>query len=338
MDEFYQHIIEVLERRYFQQPVPTAHIIQHALANPAFTRYWLCHAIASDAEKAELATVLAIAAHQQQPELTTLLQIWRISPMASEQTQTDFLQQLSSIAPTLMSGIVANTGQSALNLQTLAHLWQQLCQQRHISSTNNLELVAKPLPIDACWLKTIPDVLQNCFEKAGVYGLESSADRHLDIRDCGQYINALPQNNIVMASLERMVAFASAQSLLYAEPLVILRYLPGEQFKWHCDFISSTHAQAQDEMMMFGQRCHTTISYLNDDFTGGITEFKHWEQQITPKQGMMISFANVTADGKPNSASLHRSTPVLSGIKFVATSWYRAKPLWHRAGLISDVT
>ena len=72
MSEVYQQIIEVLERRYYEQPVPPSQLLLHAKGSAGFTQYWLSHAIASAASPQELAVVVALAASHQLPSLALL--------------------------------------------------------------------------------------------------------------------------------------------------------------------------------------------------------------------------------------------------------------------------
>ena len=45
--------------------------------------------------------------------------------------------------------------------------------------------------------------------------------------------------------------------------------------QWHYDAIIYAHTPTiEPELKQFGQRNRTAILYLNDDFTGGETEFK----------------------------------------------------------------
>jgi hypothetical protein len=346
MTTAYQQIIEVLERRYYGEPVSHQQLLSHAIQHAPFTELWLSHAIASNASKQELAVVLTLAAWQQLPGFSLLQQYWEPDNHLSFGLRADFLTQLQPVATLLPQDIRQGLTLLHASLATLPTVWLELislwgkiiqCQSVLDTTTIGNAVQLQPLPTDAKWLEHLPKILQSHFSRAGVYGLSSSSEQHQDIRDCGQYICPLPQQNVIFASFERQVAATTGQRLIHAEPLVILRYQPGEQFKWHCDFISSTHQQAQEELKMFGQRVYTSISYLNDNFTGGETEFKFWQRQIKPQQGMVLSFANITPLGQVDKNSTHRGCPVLSGTKFVATSWYRSQRLWHREGLLTSI-
>lgn len=346
MTAAYQQIIGVLERRYYGETVSHQQLISHAILNAQFAEVWLSHAIASDASTQELAIVLTLAAWHQLPSYALLKQYWNPDYHLSVALRADFLIQLHPVVDLFPQEIRQGLTLLYTSLATLPTAWLELlslwekiirCQSCHDTATVGNELQLQPLPTDVKWLAHLAKVLPSNFSRAGVYGLSSSSEQQKDIRDCGQYICPLPQQDAIFASFERQVAATTGQRLIHAEPLVILRYQSGEQFKWHCDFISSTHQQAQVELEMFGQRVYTAISYLNDDFTGGETEFKFWKRQIKPEQGMVLSFSNINPQGQVDKSSIHRGCPVLSGTKFVATSWYRSQRLWHREGLMTAI-
>lgn len=84
------------------------------------------------------------------------------------------------------------------------------------------------------------------------------------------------------------------------------RYEPGQYFDWHFDAAYKT-----SEL--------TFMVYLNDDFTGGTTDFHFGERfrdddpiiQAKPEKGMALLFVHNV---------LHRGAPVLTGKKYVMRS------------------
>ena len=76
-----------------------------------------------------------------------------------------------------------------------------------------------------------------------------------------------------------------------------------------------------------GQRVVTMIIYLNDDFTGGTTEFPNLKQEYFPKKGNALLFYSLQKNGdKCHPLSLHAGTPVKTGHKYIANVWLREKP------------
>jgi hypothetical protein len=85
----------------------------------------------------------------------------------------------------------------------------------------------------------------------------------------------------------------------------IQKTLAGEGYHiWHCEDSSPSHTT----------RILTYIIFLNDDFTGGETEFLHKNMRITPKKGTLAIFP-------ANYTHTHRGNPPLTGEKYIMTSW-----------------
>lgn len=86
----------------------------------------------------------------------------------------------------------------------------------------------------------------------------------------------------------------------------IQRYEPGEFYHWHID--GGSHE--------FSQRQLVAIWYLNDvpAGAGGETQFLYQDVSIRPERGKMVLFP-------PFWTHEHRSAELLSGIKYIATTW-----------------
>jgi hypothetical protein len=120
----------------------------------------------------------------------------------------------------------------------------------------------------------------------------------------------------------RMASLAGA-AFTSAEPLIVLRYAPGEQFHPHRDYIApSSLAMRQPEA---GNRASTVCVYLNDVEAGGATRFPLNGLTVPPRAGAAIAFRNLTADGNPDPDSLHAGLPVERGEKWLATLWLRER-------------
>jgi prolyl 4-hydroxylase len=53
----------------------------------------------------------------------------------------------------------------------------------------------------------------------------------------------------------------------------VLSYEPGQEFRQHVDYLDPQIPAYQAELSMIGQRVATALTWLNDDFDGGETEF-----------------------------------------------------------------
>lgn len=105
------------------------------------------------------------------------------------------------------------------------------------------------------------------------------------------------------------------------------RYQPGQEFKAHFDWFD-TGARYFERENQAGQRSWTAMAYLNPVEAGGTTDFPKVNLSVPPQPGSLLVWNNMSPDGTPNRNSLHAGTPVVRGVKYVLTKWYRARPWW----------
>jgi prolyl 4-hydroxylase len=118
----------------------------------------------------------------------------------------------------------------------------------------------------------------------------------------------------------RMTA-AAGIDLPHAEQLTVLRYLPGQQYRPHRDYLPP--GTLQMDRPHAGNRIRTICVYLNAVQAGGATEFPVPGLRIDPLPGRAVIFDNLTPDGSPDPDSLHAGMPVDAGEKWLATLWIR---------------
>jgi Rps23 Pro-64 3,4-dihydroxylase Tpa1-like proline 4-hydroxylase len=88
----------------------------------------------------------------------------------------------------------------------------------------------------------------------------------------------------------------------YTTEAKIVKYEKGDQYLWHCDsFVSMPNENYKREI--------SSITYLNDNFVGGETEF-YPNKTIVPKEGKTLIFPS-------NWCFVHRGRPVISGEKYI---------------------
>ncbi|WP_353229226.1 2OG-Fe(II) oxygenase [Novosphingobium sp.] len=104
------------------------------------------------------------------------------------------------------------------------------------------------------------------------------------------------------------------------------RYREGQEFKHHFDYFVKKHEYWDDERRRGGQRSWTAMGYLNAVDQGGATDFPKISLSIPPQAGVLLAWNNMAPDGRPNPRTLHAGAPVTSGVKYVLTRWYRARP------------
>lgn len=81
----------------------------------------------------------------------------------------------------------------------------------------------------------------------------------------------------------------------------ITRYDEGDEYSWHTDFDNNLSAV----------RYFSSITYLNDDYMGGETEF--WGKTIIPQKGKTLIFPSTIMYP-------HRGKPVIRGKKYILVS------------------
>ena len=121
----------------------------------------------------------------------------------------------------------------------------------------------------------------------------------------------------VLHAINRRIARATATSYEQGEPLQVLSYEPGQQYKLHSD------ALAGDP----NQRVVTFLVYLNNDYSGGETAFPDLDLTIRGQSGEGLLFGNVDATGAPHPRARHAGLPVTQGRKMLLSKWIRGKPL-----------
>ena len=109
------------------------------------------------------------------------------------------------------------------------------------------------------------------------------------------------------------------------EPIQILHYLPGAEYKAHFDYFDPNMPGAQKVLATGGQRVATLIMYLNDVISGGSTVFPEVGMDVLPKKGHAVFFAYATEDGQVDPRTLHGGSPVREGEKWIATKWIRQR-------------
>jgi prolyl 4-hydroxylase len=155
------------------------------------------------------------------------------------------------------------------------------------------------------------------FKPSFVVDLQTGADVRDPIRTSdGSTFHWLIEDPVIHA-LNRRLAAASGTRFEQGEPLQILRYLPGQQYRAHLD-----HIPGKDN-----QRILTALVYLNDRFEGGETRFVRADLQVKGGKGDGIVFRNTLPEGRADPASEHAGLPVTRGVKYLASRWICERPL-----------
>ena len=132
--------------------------------------------------------------------------------------------------------------------------------------------------------------------------------------------------NDLVRKIEARIAELTSLPVENGEPIQILHYLPGAEYKPHFDYFDPKLTGNEKVLAMGGQRVATIVMYLNDVESGGSTVFPEVGLDVLPHKGNAVFFAYSSERGELDSRTLHGGSPVTSGEKWIATKWIRVGP------------
>jgi prolyl 4-hydroxylase len=116
-------------------------------------------------------------------------------------------------------------------------------------------------------------------------------------------------------AINKRLAAASGTAAENGEPLQILRYSPGQEYRPHHDALPHTD----------NQRILTMLVYLNDGYKGGETAFLSTGLKVKGAVGDALLFRNADRHGRPDPHAQHAGLPVIAGQKLIASRWIHEK-------------
>lgn len=119
--------------------------------------------------------------------------------------------------------------------------------------------------------------------------------------------------DLAVNAINRRIAALSGTRLGQGEPLQLLRYTAGGEYRAHMDALPAEP----------NQRILTVLVYLNHGYAGGETQFPRAGLTFAGRAGDALLFGNALADAAPDPMSLHAGMPVTRGIKLIASRWIR---------------
>jgi prolyl 4-hydroxylase len=139
------------------------------------------------------------------------------------------------------------------------------------------------------------------------------------------YSGDVDRNDMLVRTIERRIDDLLGMPYEWGETMQGQRYHPGQEFKPHMDWFWTKAPYWKIEAKRGGQRSITAMIYLNDVEEGGTTDFPNIGVSIPPQRGALIVWNNALPDGTLNNAALHAGRPVIRGVKYVITKWYRTR-------------
>lgn len=123
----------------------------------------------------------------------------------------------------------------------------------------------------------------------------------------------------IEARVESLLGFQIAQQ----EPMQILHYTIGAEYKPHFDYFDPAEPGSKGPLANGGQRIATLVMYLSDVEAGGSTIFPSMGFEVKPRKGHAVYFESLDANGGLDQRTLHGGSPVGQGEKWIATKWIR---------------
>lgn len=129
--------------------------------------------------------------------------------------------------------------------------------------------------------------------------------------------------NALIQRIENRISDLLSVPVSRGEPIQVLNYVPGAEYKPHFDYFDPQFAGNDKILQMGGQRFATLIMYLNDVEAGGSTVFPEIGLDILPRKGNALFFSYASEKGDLDALTLHGGSPVVAGDKWIATKWLR---------------
>lgn len=188
-----------------------------------------------------------------------------------------------------------------------------------VSSDPHIEVVQGLFSAEEC--RYLQLVANPWMEPSMIYGADGShmRDPH---RDSDNMALTPMTEDLVVHAINRCIAEATATDYGWGEPLHILRYSPGQQYRPHHDALGQVPPEKR--------RIATALIYLNDAYEGGETNFPEVGVTVRGAVGDMLVFHNLTANREPDPRMTHAGLPVTRGEKWLATRWIRGSDYFGR--------
>ncbi|HEX6999809.1 MAG TPA: 2OG-Fe(II) oxygenase [Gammaproteobacteria bacterium] len=137
----------------------------------------------------------------------------------------------------------------------------------------------------------------------------------------------LLDTDFVFVLLERRICSCLGVPFGHLEAPAVLHYEEGREIAEHFDFVDPKVPDYDREIARRGQRILTFLVYLNDDYSGGETEFPRLRIAHKGRAGEGLFFSNALADGRADLRTLHAGRPTTRGQKWIVSQFVRNRPV-----------
>ena len=129
--------------------------------------------------------------------------------------------------------------------------------------------------------------------------------------------------DLVQVAVQHRMAAACGVPVRNAEGPTILHYAAGEQITDHYDFVNVRTENYADYIERHGERIITFLLYLNDDYSGGETDFAQLGVRHKGACGEGLFFTNALPTGAPDFRMVHAGLPPKHGEKWIVSQFFR---------------
>jgi len=188
-----------------------------------------------------------------------------------------------------------------------------------------------PIPTDKAEMFAVGDFFspEECARLIGMIDAVAQPSRAFDAEYSSGYRTSysgdVDPNDPFIRKLQRRLDDLLGIDPSFGETIQGQRYMVGQQFQAHCDWFPGGTDYWEQEKHRGGQRSITAMAYLNAVEEGGATVFPRLGLSIEPKPGALLIWNNADPDGNPNPWTIHAGEPVVRGVKYIITKWYRGR-------------
>ena len=167
------------------------------------------------------------------------------------------------------------------------------------------------------------ELARDKLERAKVY---SSAEKNTEVSDTRTNSCAvfhLMLTDMVNVLVQARMSATAGTRISQMEAATVLHYDVGQQIMPHYDFIHPRSPDYEQQIAVSGQRNITFLVYLNDDYSGGETQFVKLGIRHKGTTGSAVYFINTTADQQPDLRTQHAGCPPTSSEKWLMSQFIR---------------
>jgi hypothetical protein len=177
------------------------------------------------------------------------------------------------------------------------------------------------IPDQACgWLI---ERARGRLKRALIYAPEQGGDVADEMRTNTAAGFDLIDADLVQIAIQYRMSVAVGLPVHNMEGPTVLHYEVGEQITNHFDFLNPKIPNYENEVAKRGERIITFLVYLNDEYSGGETDFHLLGLRHKGRRREGLFFTNALPNGRPDTRMVHAGLPPTSGEKWIVSQFIR---------------